>query len=287
MKVAVIVGRFQIQTLHAEHQRLLRTAYEKADRVIVLIGNRIVRSKTDPLPFEMRKEVVQTVQSADVEVYEVKDNKSNEVWITNLKNQIKKLTNPEDEVFYYGSRDSFLSTLPEGTNIIEMVSELNVSATEVRESITYKNCASFREGYIKAVQDEFPAHYAVVDAIITDGTNVLLGKKDTGWCIIGGFADKEDYDLEAAAIREAKEETNLDLSNPKYLMSHQCNDWRYTRHRQPFTTVFVFEVENFENYKAGDDINEIKIVPLTEIENYLLQEDSHLMYIKKYIACQQ
>ena len=287
MKVAVIVGRFQIPTLHVEHQRLLRTAYEKADKVLVFIGTRIVRSASDPLPFSMTSQVVQSAQSAAVEIHEVKDHKSNEIWIENLKNKVNELTNPEDEIFYYGSRDSFLKVLPEGTNIVEMISEVKISATDVRNSINYENSSVFRAGYIKAVQDEFPAHYAVVDAIITDRTDVLLGKKNTGYCIIGGFADDCDENLEAAAIREVKEETNLDLSNPKYLMSHQCKDWRYTRYRQPFTTVFVFEVENFENYKAGDDIEEIIIVPLTEVENYLLPTDSHLIYINEYIRCQQ
>ena len=280
MKTAVVVGRFQIDILHEGHQNLIRAAYENCDRVIILIGTRIVRSESDPLPFHMVSQVVKGV-SAATEVHELKDCKSDEQWVSNLKSKIEELTSEEDEVFYYGSRDSFLSTISDHKNIVELHQEVEISSTEVRNSINYENNRMFRRGYIKAIQDEFPAHFAVVDAIVTDGVNILLGKKESGFCIIGGFADSCDSNLEEAVIREVKEETNLDITDPIYLMSAQCKDWRYTRYRQPFTSVYVSKVDSFEGAEAGDDLNDIVVVPLTTALELLTGH--HLTYVKKYL----
>lgn len=283
MKVAIIVGRFQAHYLHSGHQDLLMAAKEECDRVIIFIGTSIVRSERNPLPFTAVKQSVGSDFGGE-DVYELRDQSTDEQWLENLYEKIAELTEMEDEIIYYGSRDSFLSTLPEGEKMVNIEDKYGVSATDLRNKIQYHNSRWFRSGYIKAVQDEFKAHYAVVDAIITDGENILLGRKKSGYCIIGGFADEEDADLEAAAIREVKEETGLSLSNPTYLMSHQCKDWRYRGARQPFSTVFVFKVDNFNGAVANDDISEVKVVPLSRIGDYLSSTDSHYMYIKKYIA---
>ncbi len=228
----------------------------------------------------MVKQVVNTV-NAHTEIYELKDTKRDSQWVKNLQNKVSELTTEEDEIFYYGSRDSFLETISDHKNIVELHQEVEISATEVRNSINYENDRMFRRGYIKAVQDEFKAHYAVVDAIITDGTSILLGKKETGFCVIGGFADDCDASLEDAIIREVKEETDLDVSNPEYLMSVQCSDWRYTRYRQPFTSVYVIKVDNFYGFKAQDDLDDACVVPLeTALE---LLSGHHKEFVKQYI----
>jgi len=283
MKVAVIVGRFQAPYLHSGHQKLIYTAFQQCERVIIFIGSSIVRGDRNPLPYELIRRGVQNLHGS-VEVHQLRDEKIDNVWLDSLFGKVKDLTDSADEILYYGSRDSFLTSLPEDKNTVNVEAvEGDLSATKLRNSVHYRDNRWFFEGYIKAVQDEFPAHYAVVDAVITDGVNVLLGHKKSGYCIIGGFADSCDKSLEDAIIREVKEETNLDVSNPEYLMSAQLKDWRYKNARQPFTSVFVLKVENFENVKAQDDIDEIKIVPLTEAENYLPVNGTHITIIKKYL----
>ena len=286
MKIGVIVGRFQLDSLHEGHQKLIRNAIIECDRVIVLIGTRIVRCPDNPLPSQMVLQVLE-LSGLALDIYEIKDRRKNSSWINDLKLKVESLTNPEDDVFFYGSRDSFLSHLSKKENIIEVPEILNVSATKQRESIGYENDVMFRKGYIKSIQDQFPAHFAVVDALITDGVNVLLGHKPSGYCLIGGFADAEDIDLESACIREVFEETGLKVTEPNFIMTAQCRDWRYSKTRQPFTTVFEFKVKNFEGYKANDDIDYIKIIPLTEVNEYFEKDSLHLEIIKKYIDVQK
>lgn len=285
MKIAIIVGRFQVPELTDGHIHLVRTAQHNSDKVIVFIGSRVVRSANDPLPVKLRKEnMIKHLRLTD-SVYELKDHKSNDIWFDRLSEKIKSVTNENDTITYFGSRDSFLDYLPDNLNKFYVEERFKTSGTSVRQDVSYSSDKNFQSGYIKAINDEFNAHFTVVDAIITDGTNVLLGRKDTGYCLIGGFADECDSSLEEAIIREVKEETNLDVTNPQYLMSHQCKDWRYSRARQPFSIVYTIKVDDFKDFKAMDDIDEIVIVPLTEVENYLLPTDSHLLYIKTYMGC--
>lgn len=289
MKISIIVGRFQIPELHEGHIKLINEAKKNSDKLILFLGSRIVRSTKDPLSFKMRKNVVQKYLRLNDEIYEIKDHKSDSVWRERFYNRVKELTNEEDVCTYYGSRDSFLDYLPKNENTV-LVEDAGFSGTKIRNNIKNLDNKTFRAGYIKAINDEFNAHYTVVDAIITDGTHVLLGKKDTGYCLIGGFADECDNSLEEAIIREVKEETNLNISNPQYLMSHQCVDWRYSRARQPFTIVYTVKVNRFvaSDIEPMDDIDEIVIVPLNEVQNYLKSTDSHLLYINKYKElCQQ
>ena len=39
-------------------------------------------------------------------------------------------------------------------------------------------------------------------------------------------------------------------------MSHQCEDWRYSRSRQPFSIVYTIKVKNFDGHKPMDDIDD-------------------------------
>ena len=298
MKVGVIVGRFQVGSLTEGHEFLIQEVLNQNDRVIIFVGTSIVKSSKNPLKFDMIKESILSKffwkktkewhnkpPTNNIDIIELPDNKSNKVWVETLDALLYILLK-DSETTLYGSRNSFLDTYKKyGNNkFIELTSPIpEISATEIRTNIKYENNVSFRNGYIKSVQDEFLAHFSVVDAIITDGENVLLGKKDSGWCLIGGFADDEDGSLEDAIKREVREETQLIVDNAEYLMSHQCNDWRYRNARQPFSSVFICKHFSLSEAIPGDDINQVKVVKLTKIENYLKKEDSHLIYIKKYL----
>lgn len=285
MKIAVIAGRFQIDVIHYGHQKLLNQAYKECDKVIVFVGKAVVRSEANPLPSVLVEHSVRSNQGSSVEVHILRDLKYDNIWESELYSRVSELTDPDDEIVYYGSRDSFLDSLTDTTKTHMLVdSDGEISATDLRNKIGYEFTRDFKAGYIKAVQDEFKAHYAVVDGIITDGKDILLGRKESGWVIIGGFADSCDSDLESAIQREVLEETNLTLDRPEYFMSIQCRDWRYTRARQPFSSVFVFNVDNFDGAKAGDDILEVKVVPLLDTHNYISKDSFHTQIINKYIT---
>lgn len=290
MKVAIIVGRFQVDDLSEGHQKMLRMAYEECERVIVFIGSRVVRSAADPLPYYMVANSVKGVQCASVEVYEQLDNPDNEVWIQSLMNQVGNLTEKDDELWFYGGhgeKDSFLDVMPLGINRRHVPYDGELSGTELRSRIGYHNTWVFRAGYIKAHLDAFPSCPSVVDAVITKGNQVLLGfKEKTGkYCVIGGFADDGDGSLEHSTSRETKEEGGLIIPPDawKYLMSMQCDIFSYSRTIQPYTSVFHTEYkESYGEPQAGDDLDSIGWVDLDKAL-VLLEGSNHKKFIEKLL----
>ncbi len=80
-----------------------------------------------------------------------------------------------------------------------------------------------------------------VDAIIErDGGIVLIERKNPpyGWAIPGGFVDYGES-LEDAAKREAKEETNLEIRNPRQFRSY--SDPKRDPRFHTISTVFIAE----------------------------------------------
>lgn len=294
-KVGVIVGRFQMYELTAGHRHLINRVIEESDELIIYIGYGTVRSPSNVF----KPEIIEThihhymheLGFEDYTIAHLHDQKDNQTWINILDKDIEaKLHGLDREVTMYGSRDSFLTVYNSDMythkySCVELPDLKMISASELRADIKPMDNQSFKKGMIYAVQTEFPAHYAVVDAIITDGKYVLLGKKKSGWYLPGGFADAEDFDLEAAVLREVREETKLARKIAKYFMSHQCKDWRYRKARQPFTSVFIVKtpVTLMQAAEASDDLDEVIVILLEDAKNYLLEGDAHLMYIQEYL----
>jgi len=96
-----------------------------------------------------------------------------------------------------------------------------------------------------------------VDAIIEiDGGIVLIKRKNPpyGWAIPGGFVDYGET-LEAAAVREAKEETCLDVNLVRQFHTYSDPD-RDPRHHT-VTTMFIATAAGTP--QAADDAKDIGI----------------------------
>ena len=94
-----------------------------------------------------------------------------------------------------------------------------------------------------------------IDIIINlEGKIVLIKRKNPpyGWALPGGFVDYEET-VENAAIREAKEETSLDLENLKqfHVYSEPSRDPR------GHNISVVFTAQGIGVPKAADDAKEI------------------------------
>ncbi len=99
--------------------------------------------------------------------------------------------------------------------------------------------------------------FLTVDTIIEiDGGIVLIERKNKphGWAIPGGFVDYGES-LEKAAIREAKEETSLDVTLVEQFHSYSDPD----RDPRFHTVSIVFIAKGVGVLKADDDAKNAKV----------------------------
>ncbi len=103
----------------------------------------------------------------------------------------------------------------------------------------------------------FKNPFPTVDIIIEYGKGIVLIKRKNpplGWAIPGGFVDYGET-LENAAVREAKEETGLDVRLIRQMHTYSSPDRDPRFHT--ISTVFVAKGEG--EPRAGDDAKEIEI----------------------------
>jgi len=140
-----------------------------------------------------------------------------------------------------------------------------------------KTVFSYLEYITKKLQN---GPFTTVDAIIEIGGGIVLIERNNppfGWALPGGFVDYGES-LEEAVIREAKEETSLDLTDVKqfHTYSEPNRDPRF----HTIGTVFLAQAKG--KPKAGDDAKNLKVVKLNEIQNLEFAFD-HKKIIQDYI----
>ena len=123
-----------------------------------------------------------------------------------------------------------------------------------------------------------------VDIIIECIEGIVLIERSNppyGWALPGGFVDYGES-LEKAALREAKEETNLDLVDLRQFHTYSASDRDPRFHT--ISTVFIAEGQG--EPRAGDDAKGVKVVRYEDlleldyafdhkeiIEEYLVERD--------------
>lgn len=136
-------------------------------------------------------------------------------------------------------------------------------------------------GYIRHVQDDLSCGpYSTVDIIIHyKGGLVVIERTNPpfGFALPGGFVDNGES-LEHAAVRETKEETNLELKNLKqfHTYSDPCRDPRF----QTIATVFVAQGKG--TLRSGDDAKGAQIISADKILKYNFAFD-HKEIIRDYL----
>ncbi len=123
--------------------------------------------------------------------------------------------------------------------------------------------------------------FSTVDAIIEISGGIVIIKRSNppfGWALPGGFVDYGES-LEDAVIREAKEETSLDITDVKqfHTYSNPKRDPRF----HTIGTVFIAKAKGTP--KAGDDAAGLKVVALKDIEKYNFAFD-HKKILEDYLS---
>ncbi len=126
--------------------------------------------------------------------------------------------------------------------------------------------------------------FTTVDAIIEINDGIVLIERSNppfGWALPGGFVDYGES-LEEAVVREAKEETDLELLDLKqfHTYSEASRDPRF------HTVGTVFIAKGKGRPKAGDDAMGLKIIKLSELKNLDFAFD-HKKILEDYLRYKQ
>lgn len=260
--VGVVVGRFQVPSLHNGHFHLLNKVVSENDELLVFLGTVDANpTPEDPLPWEVRAAMIKQAYPK-AHCFPLLDCPSDVLWSAHLDSTISTLF-WKHKITLYGSRDSFIPHYSGSFPVVEVEPIESFSGTEVRlASFEFPINEDFRRGLIFAQTNRYPISYQTVDVGIVKKNQILLGSKysDNGrYRFVGGFVDAKDVALEAAAKREALEECgNIEISTPRYLTSIRVHDHRYRKSvDQVMTALFVADYI-YGKPTAKDDIVDLQ-----------------------------
>ena len=265
--VGIIVGRFQVNELHEAHIDLINSVIQKHDRVLLFLGNSIIRNTTsNPLDYRARRAMIAD-KFPNVEIHYINDNPSDTAWSKSLDKQIGEQLLPLQSVTLYGSRDSFLKAYSGKYNVCELEATTFISGTEVRRRVcnNYPPTADYRAGMIAATAYRYPTAFQTVDiAVVNEKGEILLARKpdEKKWRFIGGFSDPRSVSLEADAKREVTEESSIEVDDITYLGSTLIDDWRYRGEQDKIKTALFLAKYIYGKPEGSDDVAEVKWVQI-------------------------
>jgi len=294
--VGVIVGRFQVPYLHAGHQFLLKTVFDKHQYIIIFIGkSETLFTERDPLDYlsrvtMLRDWISENYDSKNVYFWNIVDCKSDEYWnhqLNALINLYLKKIPFEGSPILYGSRDSFIQKYQGPYPTYQIDATHSHNGTDIRKNILEHpdfSSEDFRKGMIYASFLGYPTVYSTVDiALLTHDGFLVLGKKagEKNYCLIGGFVDPTDRSFEAAACREVVEETGVSLVERglNYLCNMKIEDWRYKNSKDSVIThLYCATLIPSDSLEPRDDIEELRIFSLPEAYQNIISEHIPLLH---------
>ena len=299
--VGVVIGRFQVEDLHAGHIELLDWVVREHSKVVVMLGVPAIHGKrNNPLDFHARALMLHKYNRGLI-VVPLEDQKYDEVWSRNLDTMVHSLLLPCQTACLYGARDSFLSHYKGKYPTQELMGDaghIEWSGTSQREKLRLpvRTSADWRAGVIWASQNQWPRVDACVDiAIFNAAKEMLLGRKpnEDKFRFIGGFADPKSLSFEADAYREVFEETGLALTDIVYVGSTVIDDWRYKVGPDKIKTLlFKATAPCLPQAIAADDICEVRWFATEKFAAKDILVDTHLVLAdlleqKGFIKCFQ
>lgn len=120
--------------------------------------------------------------------------------------------------------------------------------------------------------------FPTVDIIIRQGEEIVLIERKNepyGWALPGGFVDYGES-LEQAALREAKEETGLELNNLHQFRAYSDP----SRDPRQHNISMVFTAEGEGRLRGGDDAAQAQLFALDQLPTNLCFD--HAQIIQDY-----
>lgn len=292
-EIGVIIARFQVHKLHEGHIKFLDHVCANHKKVIVFLGiPQVGGTKSNPLDFATRKAMIQQ-SYPDVIILPHKDQRSDQRWSDNLDSEIRIPFGSKITALLYGSRDSFIPHYKGKFPVVELVTDVYYSGTEVRNQVSKEilNSSDFRAGVIHATFAQWAVTYPTVDVVAyNEKGQILLGKKPNEdlYRFIGGFVDRKDGCWEDAAKREFSEETGgCEIDGLKYVASEQINDWRYAGTEHGIMTTLFIGKFIMGRIQPSDDIAQLAWVYPHEINvetDIMIEHKSLFKQLLQYIS---
>lgn len=267
MRRGIFIGRFQPP--HVGHLKIIEDMSKEVDEVIIGIGSSNEHHATDnPFTSKEREEMLnEALKIANYTIVPIPDIHNYGKWVEH----VEKLT-PKFEIVYTGNkivRDLFKKA---GYEVKEITSKKYISSTAIRDMMVKdqewepyvpKEISELIKKIrgverVKKFNDtKYKSPSPTVDVVIEVPEGIVLIERQNfpyGWALPGGFVEYGET-VEAAAIREAKEETSLDVVLLKLLgvYSDPARDPR----RHVISTVFIGKADGIP--KASDDAKNVKI----------------------------
>jgi bifunctional NMN adenylyltransferase/nudix hydrolase len=225
------VGRFQ--PLHPGHKHLIRSARKQCDHLTIFVGSaNSARTIKNPWTFLERKAAIQSFLDLEgitnVEIIPQNDYKySDSQWINDITTYIEyKRGSDEVVIFGHMKEGNDYINLFANYKIVDIKSDIRVSATTVREHLMETNHPSIEEcvlqdyAYFKAERINFDSYpykdtlqFNTGDAVVECSGHILLIKRKRApgagtWALPGGHKNNDET-FTNCVFRELKEETNL------------------------------------------------------------------------------
>lgn len=252
------------------------------------------RTKNNPFTIEERIEMISASlndRDANFTFFPVPDFNNDDAWINYIKKNV-----PVTFKYAYSNNPNTLNCMKKiyGVEIKTLEERVDINATKIRYEIqtgeaSWKNyvpqkVAKYLENInaqniLKEIFSE--NEWITADAIINYNGGIVFIERvhpPYGFALPGGRKEKYES-IEEAVIREAKEETNLDLVNLELLgvYSKPGRD-----PRGPVTSI-VYIARGVGELKADDDAKSVCVIRPDEIERFDLAFD-HGDIIKDYFA---
>lgn len=293
-RVGIVVGRFQIDTLHDGHMHLLRFVDDTHSRMLVLVGVRPAEaSDTHPLTFEDRRVMIQE-KFKDAVILPVIDVGNDEVWSTRVDALIRSVYGYEVDAVFYTGRNSFA---PHYTGAFTVETQDfgldDIQARDVRNRIKDRTSSTrdARAGVIKAVMNQGHRTTMMVDMFMvrrmpTEPYNfeVLMGKKDGEdlWRLPGGRVEAHET-FKAAASREMAEETGMftpsGVKDWTYIGDFNVDDWRCRDTDQVSYKTVLMTAQYFSGKpEARDDLVDVTWINAQKLERQI----AHMHVVKEH-----
>lgn len=267
MKRGLFIGRFQ--PLHLGHFSVIKTMEQEVDEIIIGIGSAQKKfTAYNPFLLEERMAMIEAgiKDSINKKYYliGIDDIDNYPKWVKHVESLV-----PKFDVVYAGNTITQKLFKDAGYDIRALEDNI-IHATEIRNRIykdeNWKDLVP--EGTAKVIEkvngvkrikkifDGKINPLPTVDIIIEyyKGNSyegiVLIERKNEpyGWAIPGGFVEYNES-LEEAAVREAKEETGLEVELQGQLKTYSLPKRDPRKH--VITTVFIAKTKG--NFKAADD----------------------------------